>query len=75
MVKDREILTRVQQLHVSILINLKGPFCYQRGIESIRQPMWKGCLSHKNTLYAHKGQERLMTIQMSEWVFLRPSNS
>ena len=76
MVKDREIVTRVQQPHVSILINLKGRFCNQRGIESIRLSMWKDCLSHKNTLYAHKGQERqlLMTIQMSEWVVLRPSN-
>ena len=35
MVKEREILTRVQQPHVSILMNLKGRFCYQRGIESM----------------------------------------
>ena len=49
-VKDREILTRVQQRHVSIWIYLKGRFCYQRGIDSTRQHMWKECLSHKNTL-------------------------
>ena len=55
-VKDREILTYVQQPHVSIWIYLKGCFCYQRDIESTRQDLWKGCLSHKNTLYAHKGQ-------------------
>ena len=55
-VKDREIFTCVQQPHVSIWIYLKGRFCYQRGIESTRQHMWKGYLSHKNTLYAHKGQ-------------------
>ena len=66
MVKDREILTRVQQPHVSILINLKGRFCYQRGIESMTAHVKRVSATQKNTLYAHKGQERLMTIQMSE---------
>ena len=46
-VKDREILPRVQQLHVSIWIYLKGRFCYQRDIESMRQPKQKWCLSYK----------------------------
>ena len=69
-VKDREILTRVQQSHVSILINLKGRFCYQRGIESVTAHVKRVSVTQKkNTLYAHMGQERLMTIQMSEWVF------
>ena len=52
--KRPEILTHVQQPQVSIQIYLKGRFCYQRGTESIRQPIWKGCLSHKNTLFTHK---------------------
>ena len=63
-VKDREILTRVQQPHVSIWIYLKGRFCYQRGIESTRQHMWKQCLSHKNTFYAHEANDN-----SNEWVF------
>ena len=67
MVKDWEILTHVQQPHVSILINLKGCFCYQRGIESIRQPMWKGCLSHKkHTLRAQWAREA--NDNSNEWV-------
>ena len=64
--KDREILTRVQQPHVSIWIYLKGRFCYQRGIESTRQHMWKECLCHTKTHFTHT---RLMTIQTSEWVY------
>ena len=56
-VKDREILTRLQQPQVSIWIYLKGRFCYQRGIESTRQHMWKECVSHKNTLYAHEAND------------------
>ena len=67
MVKDREILTRVQQPHVSILINLKGRFCYQRGIESIRQPMWKGCLSHKKHTLRTQGA-REANDNSNEWV-------
>ena len=69
--KDQEILTRVQQPHVSIWIYLKGRFCYQRGIESTRQHMWKECLSQKNTLYAHKANDN-----SNEWVsLLCPTNS
>ena len=69
--KDREILTRVQQPNVSLWIYLKGRFCYQRGIESIRQHMWKECLSQKNTLYAHEANDN-----SNEWVsLLRPTNS
>ena len=63
MVKDR-----VQQPHVSILINLKGRFCYQRGIESIRQPMWNGCLSHKNTHTLSTQGAREANDNSNEWV-------
>ena len=61
-VKDREILTYLQQPHVSIWIYLKGRFCYQRGIESTRQQLWKGCLSHKNTLSGWSGGAKLLCI-------------
>ena len=54
-VKNQEILTPLQQLYVSIYIYLKGCFCYQRGIESIRQPLQKGCLSYKKHTLRRQG--------------------
>ena len=62
-VKDREILTRVQQPHVSIYIYLKGRFCYQRDIESMTAQAKMVSVIQK-THVTNKGPQKLMTIQM-----------
>ena len=68
MVKDREILTRVQQPHVSILINLKGRFCYQRGIESVTAHVKRVSVTQKKTHTLRTQGAREANDNSNEWV-------
>ena len=67
MVKDREILTRVQLPHVSILINLKGRYCYQRGIESVTAHVKRVSVTQKKHTLRTQGA-REANDNSNEWV-------